>query len=89
MSEAWGARLEGKLDLLNERHDRVIEDVKAMRERQHSHSNRLQLIEANHHSQMGERKGQEQVVRMLWAVISLIGGGGVLTIVTLVLKGGI
>lgn len=73
-------RIEGKLELINEKINRFTDDLKDMRDRLHGHSNRLAAIEARNHLQTGERKGAETVVRLLWAVFG-IGSAGVVAFV--------
>lgn len=63
-------RMEGKIDLLNERHDTFKGDLRDLKERSHSHSNRLGVLEADKHL----RQGAASTVRILWIVLS--GGGG-------------
>ncbi|HEY1606022.1 MAG TPA: hypothetical protein VGF77_10555 [Allosphingosinicella sp.] len=79
-------RIEGKLDLVNERHETMKEDVRKIErthadfsrrvdERFHTHGNRLQMLEARNHVSEGERAAVRASARALWAVA---GGSGLL-----------
>lgn len=76
------ARMEGKLDLSNHRHEQHAMDIRDIRETQHRHSNRIQLLEADNHHRKGERAGFITSGKLLHSLI----GGGVLGIATLLWK---
>lgn len=79
-------RIEGKLDLVNERHESMKEDVRKIEQNQadfsrrvderfHAHGNRIQVLEARDLRRDGERSGIGKSVKTLW-LISGLGGGG-------------
>lgn len=59
----------------------IGEKLTTLRERIDLHDNRLNLCE----SDMDQRKGALNVVRALWAVVCLVGAGGVIAIVKLMI----
>ena len=62
-------RIEGGINLLNERHETVKADIRDIREQQHRHSNRLGVLEASEH----QRRGAAVAIKIMWA----LGGSGV------------
>ena len=72
------AEIRGDIKLVLAGQDRTNNDVKALRERMHLHSNRLQVIEAKEH----QRIGAIGTVKVLWAA----GGVSVMGIVALVAR---
>lgn len=67
------ARMEGKLDLSNLRHDQTETRLTDLSNRVHGHANRIQSIEAREHVRDGERKGAALAIKVMWA----LGGSGV------------
>jgi hypothetical protein len=78
--EVW-ARIEGKLDLLNERQSRSNDDIRDLRERANGHSNRLLTLEADKHSREGEAKGFDKAVRGIYALAVAAGLGSLAAII--------
>lgn len=56
-------RIEGKLDLVNDRHETMKGDIVEVKTRLHSHSNRIGVLEARDH----QRTGAVGAVKLLWA----------------------
>ena len=77
-------RIEGKLDVTNERLGNVQNDVAELRREQSRHSDRLGILEAEKNRRDGERKGLGIGGKVFLSVASAIGGGsGVLALVEL------
>ena len=81
------ARIEGKIDLQNERletanrlaeerHSGLKDDIADLRQGHHRLSNRVGVLEADKHVREGERKGISLGGRVMWGGISLLAGRG-------------
>jgi hypothetical protein len=79
-------RIEGKIDLLNQRHESMKEDMRKIEltqadyarrtdERLHSQGNRIQLLESKEILRQGEQQGVTKSVKIAW-MLSGLGGGG-------------
>lgn len=68
-------RIEGMLGVTNERLSNVQTDIADVRRVQHSHSDRLGILEADKNRRDGERKGIIASGRIVWALIGTIPGG--------------
>jgi hypothetical protein len=86
-------RIEGKLDLVNERHEtmkgdigkleeRQVADTRRIDERLHSHGSRIGVLEADKHLRQGERAG----LALSAKAIHWIGGGSVVAVLAAVLR---
>jgi len=64
-------RIEGKLDLVNDRHETMKGDIVEVKTRLHSHANRLGILEARDN----QRTGAVGAVKLLWAAggVTLMG----------------
>ena len=71
------ARIEGKMDLSNLRHDQVDKRLDIHEQRLHRHSNDISNLQAAEHHRTGERKGLAMGGRVLWAAVGLIPGGAI------------
>ena len=71
------ARMEGKLDVTNERLNNVQTEIADIRRVQHRHSDRLGLLENDKNMRTGERNGLALGGRLAWAGIGLIPGGAI------------
>jgi hypothetical protein len=70
-------RIEGKIDLLNERDERNANDIRDLRDRAHMHSNRIQKLEAiANHVRDGEKQGVDKMLRAVYALASVLRIGG-------------
>lgn len=67
------ARIEGKMDLSNLRHDQSEARLNTIDGRLLNHSNQIGTLQARFHVQDGERKGVTHTVRIMWA----LGGSGI------------
>ena len=76
------ARMEGKLDLSNLRHDQTDTRLTDLTNRVHGHANRIQSIEAREHIRDGERKGIGLVVKGGY----ILGGSGVMGMLALIAR---
>ena len=76
------ARIEGKLDLSNLRHEQTATDIADLRNSHHRISNRVQVLEADNHLRKGERAGFVASGRLFQSIM----GGGVLGIAALLWK---
>lgn len=74
------ARIEGKIDLLNERNSRNSEDIKDARERAHQHSNRLHALEAANNIREGEQRGFDKAIKAIYALATVCGLGSIAAI---------
>lgn len=74
------ARMEGKLDMSNLRHDQHDGKFVATDTRLNSHGERISGLEKREVARDGERKGISTAGRWLWAVIGLIGGAGIVAL---------
>lgn len=70
------ARMEGKLDLSNMRHDKTDERLNVHEQRLHRHSNDISNLQAKALLHEGERKGLALGGRILWLVGGAMAGGG-------------
>jgi hypothetical protein len=89
------ARIEGKIDLQNEkletankineeRHQVMKADVLDLRQAHHRISNRVQILEADKNRTEGKMQGVAVSTKLAWSLASLIvGSGGVLAIMEL------
>jgi peptidoglycan hydrolase CwlO-like protein len=84
--ETW-ARIEGKIDLLNERQSRTNDDVRDLRDRANSHSNRITIVEREIHLREGEQKGFDKAVRAMYALATVSGLGTIAAIVKILVTG--
>ena len=74
------ARMEGKIDLMNERHETTKADLSDVKQRLHGHANRITVLEADRHLRQGERQGVALSAKALhW----LVAGGVVAAIAAL------
>lgn len=69
-------RIEGMLGVTNERLSNVQTDIADVRRVQHSHGDRLGILEADKNRRDGERKGLTLSSKMAWSALSLVAGGG-------------
>jgi hypothetical protein len=69
-------RIEGKLDVTNERLNSVQTDITELRSVVRAHGDRLGILEAADNIRTGERSGIALSGRLLWAGIGVIGGIG-------------
>jgi len=76
------ARMEGKIDLVNERHETVKTDLTDVKLRLHGHGTRIQLLEARDYFLKGERKG----LALSAKAIHWLTGGGVIGILALIAR---
>jgi hypothetical protein len=76
------ARIEGKMDLSNLRHDQTEARLMDHDQRLHVHGNRLANIEAREHLREGERKG----IAMGGKAIQWLTGGGVVGILAMIAR---
>jgi len=84
-NEAMLIRIEGKIDLLNERNARNADDIKDLRERAHGHSNRIGALEAANYVREGEQKGVDKMLRAMYALASVCGVGTMAAILKMLL----
>jgi hypothetical protein len=71
------ARMEGKLDLGNLRHDQHDGKFVVIDGRLNAHGERITGLEKREVGRDGERKGLNTAGRLLWAGIGLIPGGAI------------
>lgn len=64
MDDAVAARIEGKLDLMNERHLRFTDDMSDVKTRLNGHSERLNSMEA----WRDRAEGMSSAVKLVWIV---------------------
>jgi hypothetical protein len=76
------ARIEGKLDLSNLRHDQTDAWKTTVDTRIQGHGERIGGLEGRERERTGERKGAERMVKV-W---SALGGGGVITVAAAVAR---
>ena len=65
-------RIEGGINLLNERLGAVRDDIRDMRDVQQTHAKQISDLEKDRNVRDGERKGIAHGGRALWAMIGLI-----------------
>lgn len=70
------ARMEGKLDLSNMRHDQMDARIKDHEQRLHRHSNDISTLQAKALFSEGKRQGFLTGGKVIWAGTGLIFGGG-------------
>lgn len=70
------ARIEGKIDVTNERLSNVQTDIIEIRATQRDHQSRLGLLESKENVRFGERKGVALTGKVGWSLVSLLAGGG-------------
>ena len=63
------ARMEGKLDLSNLKHDQTDKRLDNHEQRLHRHANDISTLQANEHRRTGERQGLAMGGKALWAGI--------------------
>ena len=66
------ARMEGKLDVTNERLNNVQEQIASLRRTQDAHSTRIAGLEADKNVRAGERQGIALGGRILWSIIGAV-----------------
>jgi hypothetical protein len=71
------ARMEGKLDLSNLRHDQTEARLSSMDTRLHGHGERISGLEGRERERTGERRGLTAGGRIAWAGISALAGTGI------------
>ena len=64
-------RIEGGINLLNERLGAVRDDIRDMRDVQQTHAKQISDLEKDRNVRDGERKGIAHGGRALWAMIGL------------------
>jgi hypothetical protein len=69
------ARMEGKLDLSNLRHEQTDAWKVTVDQRLHRHSNDISALQQTEIMRQGERKGISSAGKVLWAATGLIPGG--------------
>lgn len=74
MDAVTAVRIEGKIDLINERHERFTEDMTDVKTRLNGHSDRLNKLEAY----KDKAEGVSSAVRVMW----LAGGAIIGTVIT-------
>ena len=74
------ARMEGKLDLSNLRHDQHDAKFGLIDTRLNNHADRLGGIEKREAERGGERRGLSMAGRVAWAAIGLIPGGAIVAV---------
>lgn len=77
-------RMEGKINLIDERLKYITESWASTNTRLNAHSERLNSIEAKMNTEAGKRQGVEQVVKVLWAILAVLLTGGLATIAAVV-----
>lgn len=83
MSDAVGfARLEGKIDVLNERQQYMATSSELANTRLNAHSDRITALESTNILVKGEKIGTRAVVRALWAILGVLLTGGLATLAT-------
>lgn len=78
------ARLEGKMDVFNERQQTMTQNWTLANTRLNTHSERITAIEQTLVGTAGEKKGVSAVVRVLWAILGVLFTGGFLTVGTFI-----
>lgn len=68
------ARMEGKLDLSNLKHDQTDKRLDNHEQRLHRHANDISTLQAAENLRIGERKGLAFSGRMMWAGIGFVPG---------------
>lgn len=76
------ARIEGKMDLSNLRHDRTEERLTTIDKRLHQHSSHIGNLQAANTLREGEAKGIAKTVKVAW----LLGGSGATALVMATLR---
>jgi len=71
------ARMEGKLDLSNLRHEQTDAWKVTVDQRLHRHGNDISALQQKDMMHEGERKGITAAGRVVWAAIGLIPGGAI------------
>ena len=69
-------RMEGTLNLANERLGNVQTDITDIRRTQNSHGDRLGILEADRNRREGEHTGKIRTSEIVWRALSFIGGSG-------------
>lgn len=80
------ARMEGKIDTINERHAAFVEDVRDVKVRLNTHSERINELERDKDQKAGERKGMEYTLKVLWSIVGLFSAGGGLGLAAFLLR---
>ena len=65
-------RIEGKLDVTNERLSNVQNEIADIRIVQHRHGDRLGILESDRNVRAGERQGIALGGRILWTIIGAV-----------------
>lgn len=79
-------RMEGKLDVSNERLGTVQNDIADIRRTQNSHGDRLGILEADKNRRDGEHSGRTKAGEIMWRVVSFVAGSGGIFALMQVLK---
>ena len=66
------ARMEGKLDVTNERLNSVRTEIADIRVVQHRHADRLGILENDKNVRTGERQGIAMGGRIIWTIIGAV-----------------
>lgn len=80
-------RIEGKIDLLNERNSRNTDDIRDLRDRANGHSGRINALEAANYVREGEVKGFDKALRAIYTLATVCGLGSAAAILKLLLGG--
>ena len=68
------ARMEGKLDLSNLKHDQTDKRLDNHEQRLHRHANDISTLQANEHLRNGQRQGLAMGGKAIWAGIGFAPG---------------
>ena len=71
------ARMEGKLDISNLRHDQAETRFAVIDQRLGQHGERITGLEKRETGRDGERRGLSTAGRIAWAAVGLIPGGAI------------
>jgi hypothetical protein len=74
------ARIEGKVDRINDRAARGEADMADVKTRLNGHSNRIGALETADKVDKAQRETVEKVVKLLWAIFGTILIGGIVTV---------
>lgn len=75
------ARMEGKLDLSNLRHDQHEAKFTVIDGRLNSHGDRIGGLEGRERERVGERKGLALTGKLMWGAVGLIPGGAIVGLI--------
>jgi hypothetical protein len=82
MDEVTAARIEGKIDLINQAMTHIAQDMADVRARMNNHGERIGAIERDRSGEAGEKRTIAAVVRVLWALIAVLLTGGVASVMS-------